>query len=68
MTKFFAVWLALVSLFTVPVVSFAAPVDYSVLTAAVDLAGITTAMLSIGTLMIGINVVRWGVKKIANFF
>ena len=56
-------------LMLLPAVSFAAdPIDYSVLTAAVVTTGVTTAMLSIGALMIGINVVRWGVKKIANFF
>jgi hypothetical protein len=61
-------YLAILLVVAFPSFSWAAAIDYSGLTAAVDVAGVTTAILAVGALMIGINVVRWGVKKIANFF
>lgn len=43
-------------------------VDYTALTSAVDLAGVTTAMVSVASLMISVVVARWGIRKIIGFF
>jgi hypothetical protein len=45
-----------------------AAVDYTPLSAAVDVAGVTTAILAVGALMMAVVVVRWGTRKILGFF
>ena len=42
--------------------------DYSSLSAAVDVAGVTTAILAVAALMMAVVVVRWGTRKILGFF
>ena len=42
--------------------------DYSSLSAAVDVAGVTTAILAVAALMMAVVVVRWGTKKVLGFF
>ena len=42
--------------------------DYSGLTGAVDVAGVTTAILAVAALMMAVVVVRWGTRKILGFF
>lgn len=45
-----------------------AVVDYSSLSAAVDVDGVTTAILAVAALMMAVVVVRWGTRKILGFF
>lgn len=45
-----------------------AVVDYSSLTSAIDVAGVTTALMSAASLMITVVVARWGIRKIIGFF
>lgn len=45
-----------------------AVVDYSTLTSAIDVAGVTTALMSAASLMITVVVARWGIRKIIGFF
>lgn len=45
-----------------------AAVDYSSLTSAIDVAGVTTALLAAAALMITVVVARWGIRKIIGFF
>ena len=42
--------------------------DYSSLSAAVDVAGVTTAILAVAALMMAVVVVRWGTRKVLGFF
>lgn len=42
--------------------------DYSGLTGAVDVAGVTTAILAVAALMMAVMVARWGARKILGFF
>lgn len=56
---------ALLSFLALP--SFAV-VDYSSLTSAIDVAGVTTALMSAASLMITVVVARWGIRKIIGFF
>lgn len=42
--------------------------DFSSLTAAVDVSTVSTAMIAMGAVMIVPNVAKWAVKKIASFF
>ncbi len=55
----------LLSLLAVP--TFAA-VDYTSLTSAIDVTGVTTAMVAAAALMITVVVARWGIRKIIGFF
>lgn len=55
----------LLSFFVAP--TFAV-VDYSSLTSAIDVAGVTTALLAAAALMITVVVARWGIRKIIGFF
>lgn len=58
--------LALVaSLFSLPSM---AVVDYTSLTGAIDVAGVTTAILAAAGLMIAVIVAVWGAKKVIGFF
>ena len=61
-----------VSLLVLAVALSARPVlavtDYSGLTGAVDVAGVTTAILAVAALMMAVVVVRWGTRKILGFF
>lgn len=45
-----------------------AVVDYSTLTDAIDVAGVTTALLAAAALMIAVVVARWGIRKVIGFF
>ncbi len=42
--------------------------DLSPLTAGVDLATVTTAIIAMGALKMAPNVAKWGVNKIVSFF
>lgn len=41
---------------------------FDTIAAAVDLAGLATAMVALGALMIVPGVAKWGAKKLAAFF
>ena len=43
-------------------------VDYSSITAAVDVSTVATAIVAMGALMVAPNVARWAVRKLAGFF
>ena len=45
-----------------------AAIDYSSLTAAVDVSAVGTVLVAIAALMITVVVARWGIKKIIGFF
>jgi len=45
-----------------------AAIDYSTLTAAVDVSAVGTVLVAIAALMITVVVARWGIKKIIGFF
>lgn len=42
--------------------------DFSSISAAVDISTVSTAIIAMGALMIVPNVARWAAKKLANFF
>lgn len=42
--------------------------DFSAISAAVDISTVATAIIAMGALMIVPNVARWATKKLANFF
>ena len=53
--------------------SLAAPVlatgtDYSSITSAVGVTTVAAAIVAMGALMVGPNVARWAVRKLAGFF
>lgn len=49
-------------------VAQATGVDYSGITAAVDVSTVATAIVAMGALMVAPNVARWAVRKLAGFF
>lgn len=49
-------------------VANATAVDYSGITAAVDVSTVATAIVAMGALMVAPNVARWAVRKLAGFF
>jgi len=42
--------------------------DFSSISAAVDIGTVSTAIIAMGAIMILPNVARWAVRKLANFF
>lgn len=42
--------------------------DFTDITAAVSVAGISTAIIAMGALKIGPNVAKWAANKLASFF
>ena len=46
----------------------ATSVDYSAISAAVDVSTVATAIVAMGALMVAPNVARWAVRKLAGFF
>jgi hypothetical protein len=48
--------------------SFAAAIDVTAMTGAVDVSTVVTGIVAMGALMILPSVAKWSVKKIATFF
>ena len=42
--------------------------DYTTITSAISVAGVSAAIIGMGALMAAPNVARWASKKLANFF
>lgn len=51
-----------------PLTSFAAGIDYSPITSAIDVSTVAVAIVAMAALKAGPNVARWASSKLANFF
>lgn len=60
--------IVLVSLLAGAGLAQATGVDYSGITAAVDISTVSTGIVAMGALMVVPNVARWAVRKLAGFF